>query len=54
MVNRLNSLGVGLKYKFVRDSDPACLQQGRAAHGRQTRPREPKGARDLDAVVAHA
>jgi hypothetical protein len=31
LVSRLNSLGVGLKYRFQRDSDPADLADGRAA-----------------------
>ena len=36
LVNRLNSLGVGLKYKFLRDNDPACLR--RAARRSPPRP----------------
>jgi hypothetical protein len=31
LVSRLNSLGVGLKYRFQRDRDPADLARGRAA-----------------------
>ena len=51
LVNRLNSLGVGLKYKFVRDNDPACLQQGRAALAAAG---GPGGARDIRWSLAAA
>jgi tetratricopeptide (TPR) repeat protein len=51
LVNRLNSLGVGLKYKFVRGNDPACLQQGRAVLAAAG---GPGGARDIRWSLAAA
>jgi tetratricopeptide (TPR) repeat protein len=51
LVNRLNSLGVGLKYMFVRGNDPACLQQGRAALAAAG---GPDGARDIRWSLAAA
>jgi hypothetical protein len=44
LMNRLNSLGVGLKYKYQRDHDPAWLRQGRAA---LVTAGGPAGARDV-------
>ena len=51
LVNRLNSLGVGLKYKFQRDHDPAWLRQGRAALAAAG---GPDGARDVRWSLAAA
>ena len=51
LVNRLNSLGVGLKYKFQRSDDLACLRQGRAALATAS---GPDGARDVRWSLAAA
>jgi hypothetical protein len=51
LVNRLNSLGVGMKYKFRRDHDPAWLRQGRAALAAAG---GPDGARDMRWSLAAA
>ena len=51
LVNRLNSLGVGLKYKFWRDHDPVSLRQGRAALATAA---GPDGARDVRWSLAAA
>ena len=51
LVNRLNSLGVAMKYMFERDHDPAWLQQGRAA---LTAASGPDGTRDVRWSLAAA
>ena len=50
-MNRLNSLGVGMKYMFERNHDPAWLQQGRAALAAAS---GPDGARDVRWSLAAA
>lgn len=44
LVSRLNTLGVGLKYRFQRDQDPADLDRGRAALAAAG---GPQGVRDV-------
>lgn len=51
LVNRRNSLGVGLKYRFQRDHDPASLRLGRAA---LTAAAGPDGVRDVRWSLAAA
>ena len=51
LVNRLNSLGVGMKYKFQRDHDPAWLRQGRATLAAAS---GPDGTRDVRWSLAAA
>lgn len=51
LVSRLNSLGVGLKYRFQCDHDAGDLERGRTALGRAS---GPEGARDVRWSLAAA
>jgi tetratricopeptide (TPR) repeat protein len=51
LISRLNSLGVGLKYRFLRHQDAEDLDQGRAALSRAS---GPEGAHDVRWSLAAA